>query len=190
MIRSKILAARWFAVWLACVGQLLAMQLDATAQSTDIGRQVKAAYLYKFIGFIELPKGSFVNAGSPFIIGVMGEDALADDLELIVAGRTVNGRPLSVRRLGRGDFPTGLHMLYTGHLEKNQLLEVYASLKGRPVLTVSDSDEAYALGSMIHFIVTDDKLRFEVALKPAELSQIKFSALLLAAAYKVLRGSS
>ncbi|UCV21503.1 YfiR family protein [Ferribacterium limneticum] len=168
--------------------QLSSEAMAQTAQRiTEIERQVKAAYLHKFTGFVEWPPGAFTGADSPIIIGVMGEDDLADELVNLVAGRTVNGRSLRVRKLQRSDSPTDIHVLFLGRLERNRLIEIYAALKGRPVLTVTDSDGAYALGSMVNFVVTQDRLRFEVALAPVEAGRLKISALMLAAAYKVVK---
>lgn len=185
----------WQVAWLVGASVLsatLTMPLKATAQTQErgpeISRQVKAAYLYKFTSYVEWPSGAFVDASSPLIIGVMGDDALAEELEHLVASRTVNGRPLSVRKVRRGDASLdGMHMLFVGRLEKNRLLETLATLKGRPILTVTDADEALGLGSMINFLVTGDRLRFEVALPAAETSRLKISALMLAAAYKVVK---
>jgi hypothetical protein len=194
MTRSISLSACCYAAWLAFgflpPGLLLLpseAEAQSTQQTTEIERQIKAAYLHKFTSFVEWPPGTFADAGSPIVIGVMGEDALADELVDLVAGRTVNGRSLSVRKLQRGDSLAGMHVLFLGRLERNRLLEVLAALKGQPVLTVTDSDEAYALGSMINFVVTKGKLRFEVALAPTEASRLKISALMLAAAYKVVK---
>src|SRR6185436_19922950 len=59
--------------------------------------RVKAAFLYKFIGYIDWPVSSFQRPDSPVVIGVIGADALAAELTQAVAGRTVNDRPVSVR---------------------------------------------------------------------------------------------
>ncbi|MES2878042.1 MAG: YfiR family protein [Pseudomonadota bacterium] len=186
------------ALWLmlACtLATMLAMPREAGAQTAqqavEISRQVKAAYLFKFTSYVEWPSGTFADANSPLIIGVIGEDALADELGQVVASRTVNGRALTVRKVRRGDESlNGIHMLFVGRQEKNRLTEMLAGLKGRPILTVTDVDEALAQGSMINFVVTGDRLRFEVALSTAEVSRIKISALMLAAAYKVVKEPS
>ncbi len=181
---------------LACtLATMLAMPREAGAQTAqqavEISRQVKAAYLFKFTSYVEWPSGTFADANSPLIIGVIGEDALADELGQVVASRTVNGRALTVRKVRRGDESlNGIHMLFVGRQEKNRLTEMLAGLKGRPILTVTDVDEALAQGSMINFVVTGDRLRFEVALSTAEVSRIKISALMLAAAYKVVKEPS
>jgi len=164
---------------------------QAAPPATEISRQVKAAYLYKFTSFAEWPSGAFANPTSPVVIGVMGDDTLAGELEQVVASRTVNGRPLSVRKLRRGeDLLDGVHMLFVGRVDKSRLAEMLATLKGRPILTVTDADDALTLGSMINFVVTGERLRFEVALATTEVSRIKISALMLAAAYRVVKEPS
>src|SRR5712691_12156267 len=60
----------------------------ADAQADEY--RVKAAFLYKFGSYIEWPSRSFARTDSPVAIGVMGANALADELAQIVAGRSVN----------------------------------------------------------------------------------------------------
>jgi hypothetical protein len=58
------------------------------------------------------------------------------------------------------------------------------------MLTVSDSEEAHALGSIINFVLADERLRFDVALKPAAAARIRISARMLSAAYRVVPGGA
>ncbi|MGZ3239741.1 MAG: YfiR family protein [Burkholderiaceae bacterium] len=163
---------------------------QTSAQSTNLELQVKAAYLYKFASYVEWPDRTFSHQDSPLVIGVIGADAVADELEHIVAGHTINGRAIIARKLKRGDPLTGLHMLFIGRLEKAHLLELFSEAKSKPLLTVTESEDAHALGSMINFVVTDDRLRFEVALAPVSVGGLKISARMLTAAYKVTPGAS
>jgi hypothetical protein len=191
--RHATTLARWLmlaAILFAVLPVSQKTDAQTTHHLTHLGRQVKAAYLYKFASFVEWPPEVFAQGDSPLVIGIMGADALAEDLENMIAGRSANGRKLTVHKLRRGDQLTGSHILFIGKLEKTQMQEIYAAVKEHPVLTVTDSEEAYALGGMINFIVIDERLRFEVALKPAALSHLKISALLLSAAYKVTKGDS
>ncbi|WP_170298802.1 YfiR family protein [Massilia eburnea] len=171
----------WVALLLAALWPLLA---HAQANA-GLERQVKAAYLYKFAGFVEWPEGSFPRADSPVVIGVAGADALADQLEQTVAGHTANGRPLQVKRVKRGDSLAGIHMLFIASQDKSLAQELLAASRGQPVLTVTDADETYGLGSMINFVIADERLRFEVSLKNATASRLKISARMLSAAYRV-----
>lgn len=161
-----------------------------TAAHSEVEWQVKAAYLYKFGGYIEWPPSTFGNPATPLSIGVIGADALADELLKIVAGRAINGRAVAVRKLRRGDPITGLNILFIGHEDTGQLAEALASVKGLPILTVTESDDALAMGSMINFVAVDGKLRFEVAPRAAQRGNLAISARLLAVAYKIAPGSS
>ncbi len=84
--------------WLAIAGRwccVLALLFSASCAWADAGlveRQVKAAYLYKFASFVEWPEGSFSQPGAQLTIGVAGNDALAEQLDYVVAGRKINGR--------------------------------------------------------------------------------------------------
>ncbi|WP_377702148.1 YfiR family protein [Pseudoduganella sp. UC29_71] len=169
---------------------LLAVHLHGRTQDQSVERQVKAAYLVKFAGFVEWPEGSFVRPDSPLLIGVMGADELAGQLERIVAGHSANGHPLQVKKLKKGEPPGHVHMLFLGTLDKASLQEVLAATRSQPLLTVSDSEEAHALGSIINFVLADERLRFEVALKPAAAARIRISARMLSAAYRVASGAS
>src|SRR2546425_4849649 len=50
-------------------------QLDRSAAET----QIKAAFLYKFSGFVEWPPKAFTRPDSPFTIGVIGADERSEE---------------------------------------------------------------------------------------------------------------
>src|SRR5258708_1074863 len=141
---------------------------QADAQADEY--RVKAAFLYKFGGYVEWPDRSFARADSPVAIGVVGADALADEAAQIVSGRNVNGRPVPVRRRRPGDSLAGG--------------------KGQGVVRVGGGEEGLELGSMINFVVVENKVRFDVAPPPSESDNLKISARLLGVARKVVSRSS
>jgi len=167
-----------------CVGPCLA-QSDVQAAEY----KVKAAFLYKFASYIEWPSQVFERPESPIVIGVAGADALGDELAEVITGRSIGGRPVEVRKVRRGASLNGLHILFVGRSDRGSS-DVLASAKGRPVLTVTESEDAFALGSMINFVIVDDRVRFDVALREAEIANLKVSARLLRVARKVLPGPS
>ena len=152
--------------------------------------QVKAAFLFKFLGFVEWPPQAFVDADSPLVIGVLGADALAEELVAAVAGRIVHGHPVAVRKVRPRESVAGLHMLFVGRPDSGSVVDLLDSAKGQPLLTVTESDEAFADGSAINFVVVENKVRFDVALGPAAQSHLKISSRLLAVARRVLPSSS
>jgi hypothetical protein len=152
--------------------------------------KVKAAFLYKFASYVAWPTQVFDGPESPLVIGVVGSDALTDELAEVVAERTVDGRAVNVRRLARGQSLSGIHILFIGQSDAARSSELLASAKGHPVLTVTESNDAFPQGSIINFVIVDDRLRFDVALREAELVNLKLSARLLAVARKVITGPS
>jgi len=178
----ELLIQRFLIVALALLALPVLAQPNRNAEA-----QIKAAFLYKFGGFVEWPARVFERGDSAFAIGVLGADAVASELESLVPGRTVQGRPVAVRKLKRGDPLAGLHILFVGGSESARIAEILGAAKTQPLLVVSESDDAFSQGSMINFVAVEDKVRFDVALPPAERGQLKISARLLAVARKVIQ---
>ena len=173
----------------ACCGLAVALALlfggscaRAESDTTTAEYRIKAAFLFKFVGFVDWPPATFDRADAPFTIGVLGGPTLGNELEQIAAGRQVNGHPVRVRLLGRGDSSAGLQVLFVGRSEAARLNAVAVAAEGMPTLVVSESDGALALGSAINFVVVDDKVRFDVALHSINRAGLKISARLLAVA--------
>ena len=179
---------RWVLGLCLCLWLSIGMT-PAHAQTEEPGnvmeRQVKAAYLFKFGSFVEWPERAFADAATPIQIGVLNADALADDLSQIVAGRSLHGRPIAVRKLRATDRLAGLHVLFIGRVNKAQLRTIVASTSGQATLLVTEVDEALESGSLINFVTLDEKVRFEVAPRNGDARGIVISARLLAAALKV-----
>jgi len=179
-------AVRVFGACVLAAAAVLAMGPACAQSEAQSEYRVKAAFLYKFGSYVEWPDRTFPSPDSPLTIGVIGADALADELAQIVSGRSVNGRPVQVRRLRAGESMAGLQVLFIGRADGGRLGEILAAAKGRSLLTVTESEDALQLGSVINFVVVDDKVRFDVALPPADLGSLKISSRLLAVARKVV----
>jgi hypothetical protein len=165
---------------------------QALAQSGPLAEyQVKAAFLVKFGSYVEWPPSAFDNRDSPFIIAVAAQNAVADEIERAAAAATVDGRPVQVRRVERmegGNGSGNIHLLFVDRSHSAQLADTLAQVRGRPLLTVTESEPSLALGGMINFVIVDNKVRFDIALAPAEASQLKISARLLSVARRVVKG--
>jgi len=161
---------------------------QATAQAAE--HEVKAAFLYKFISYIEWPPRSFAREDSPLVIGVVDAPAVADELASIVAGRNVNGRGVILRKVERGEALAGVHVLFVGRGTGARAATLLAAARGHAMLTVTESDETFPTGSVINFVVIDGKVRFDVDARHAESENIKVSARLLSVARKVVTNPS
>jgi len=177
-----LVAAALMSLW------LLSASASGAEATENLEQRVKAAFLYQFAAYVEWPPYSFVQADSPVTIAVMGAEPLAAELSQVVAGRTVGGRALAVKRVRPGESLAGVHILFVGKAENSQLSQLAQGAKPRPILTVTESDGALAQGSMINFVLVDRRVRFEIALDSAEKSGLKLSSRLLAVAQDVRVG--
>ena len=162
----------------------------ACAQPARVEVQVKAAYLVKFAGFVDWPGAAFARPDSALVIGVVGNDELAAQLERVVSGRSVGGHPLAMRRVQRGESLAGLHVLYVAGADPAAAAAtpvLLAAARGLPLLTVGDALDAPS--AMIRFHMVEERLRFEVALAQVAPSGLKISARMLAAAWRVTGGA-
>lgn len=156
------------------------------AQDSDaVEQRVKAAYLYRFASYVEWPSASFTAPDTPLTIAVLGDDALAADLDAVVAGRTVNDRRVVVRRPKAGDSLAGTHVLFVARGESALVPELAKTAQSQSILLVTDSAGALSQGSVINLVVLDRHVRFEVSLESATKSNLKLSSRLLAVATQV-----
>jgi hypothetical protein len=183
--RAKPFASACRGLIVALVVLLCGSGARADSDATIAEYRIKAAFLLKFVGFIDWPASAFDRSDAPLVIGVLGGDALAGELEQIASGRQVNGHPIRVRRLARGDPATGLQALFVGRAEVARLGAIASASDAAPVLLVSESEAALAQGSAINFVVVDDKVRFDVGLRSVNRAGLKISARLLAVARAV-----
>ena len=162
---------------------------QAPEDASSIEYRVKAAYLYRFAGYVGWPPSAFVRPDAPVTIAVMGAEGLATELEQVVIGRTVSDRTVAVKRIKPGDSLTGVNVLFVSKNETTQLAQLTQAAQTRSILTVTESAGALRQGSVINFTVADQRVRFEISLDAAEKNGIKLSSRLLAVAQQVVTGA-
>jgi hypothetical protein len=179
-------ALRALLALLLAAGAFAAARPGAAQEATE--QQVKAAFLYRFAGYVEWPDASFAQADSPLVIGVLGDEPLAAAVEQAVGGRSVNGRRVTARRVRPGESIAGVHILFVGRAERGRLPQIAQGASAQAVLVVTETEGALAQGSVINFLVADRRVRFEISLPSAERSGLKLSSRLLAVAAQVHGG--
>jgi hypothetical protein len=151
--------------------------------------RLKAAFVYKFGDYVEWPAQAFDAPDSPLVIGVVGDDALAQELVRISQGHTIDGRRVAVKRLRHGDPLSGLHVVFIGASEARRAAQAIEAGRAGHALTITEIDDGLRLGSVINFVVVANKVRFDVALPSADASGLKISSRLLAVARTVVVGA-
>ena len=142
--------------------------------------EVKAAFLYHFATFVQWPETEQVD--EPFTIAVLGADEIASELEGVLPGRTIQGRPMAVQRLRSIDDVSDAAVLFIGGELNAELPRLIDDVADRPLLVVTDAPGALRDGAMINFQLVDRRVRFEISLPAAERAGLQLSSRLLSAA--------
>src|SRR5712692_10918774 len=113
----------------------------------SIERQVKAAFVYNVVKFVDWPEDT-ARAASPVAFCALAGEAFNDSLEQSLRGKSINGRVPVTRRITKPQEAHHCQVLYLGGLENKRLEEYLNALAGQSVLTVGDSDRFAARGGM------------------------------------------
>ena len=177
------LSARGPGVGLRALAVLLAALALSTAPArADDVNQVKADMLWNIAKFIRWPETAFAKGESDFVFTILGDDSLAEALAASLSTRTINGRPVFVRVVGRVQDVVGSQILYVAASTLGRFPDVVRELRGSPVLTVANVPGFVEGGGMVDFVAEADKVRFEIHQARAEKAGLKISARLLALA--------
>jgi YfiR/HmsC-like len=159
------------------LGCLLASEVYA--QATPEYR-AKAGFLYNFIAFTDWPP----RVGSPLPLCVYGGNPFGDELTAL-EGKTVNGRTLTIRYPGSLDQLKGCRVVFVADSAIANLSGILDTLRGEPVLTVTDSKGALDAGVGINMLVRQNKIAFEVNLAATRRADLALSSKLLRLASEV-----
>lgn len=104
---------------------------------------------------------------------IIGPTQYTDDL---VKGTTqATGRPVSVQRLlaDNPDIATQCNAVYIGQLTDEERSHLFASLAGKPVLSISEGGDPCTVGSLFCLRVGDEQVSFEVNLDSVARSGVR-----------------
>lgn len=159
------------------LGILLAAPITApTAEPVEYA--VKAAYLTKFGIYVEWPDAV---PGSPLNLCVVGEDPFGKALDSAASVQQPGNRPVAVKRLKEISPDSDCHIAFFGNTDPT-VPQIIDSLRGSPVLTVTDSG---GKGAIINFTVKANRVRFEIDEPAAAQNNLVVSAKLLGLALNV-----
>ncbi|HZV90459.1 MAG TPA: YfiR family protein, partial [Candidatus Nitrosocosmicus sp.] len=84
----------------------------------------------------------------------------------------------------------GLHVLYVGRSEAGRLAKLKDEARKRSVLLVSEGDDAIDQGSVIAFVLSRRRVRFDISVAGATKSGLTLSSRLLSVARTVVTAGS
>ncbi len=154
----------------------------AAAEEPTREYRIKAAFIYNFAKFTRWPAGSFSDGEASLDFCIYGEDPFGGAFDSI-AGKTIRGRRVAVRRIPAIEASAGCHLLFISASEAERLTGILAAVGDRPVLTVADMPDFARAGGIINLKTNEeDRLRFEINAGTARRVGLKLSSKLLSLA--------
>jgi len=151
--------------------------------------QVKAAYLFNFLKFVEWPDDPAADPHAKWVIGFIGGTPISEELARLVEGKNVLGRELQVKKFEAADNLRACNILFIGETEKKHIPVILGELRGSSVLTVADIDDFIGSGGMVQFVVENARVRVAIDVGATGRARLKVSSKLLALARSVTERS-
>jgi hypothetical protein len=148
--------------------------------------EVKAGFLIKFTQYTAWPSNTFASSNAPVVIGVLDGEPLFRQLEQEARG-VASSRPVEVRQVSTVEEASHCHVVFITESEGRNESEWFAALKGRPVLTVGESDRTIERGGVMRFVIKNKSVRFEANLASAAENQLILDEGMLRVATKVYK---
>jgi hypothetical protein len=161
---------------LACLSGALTPARAQTA--TEHEYELKAGVLFHIIEYVEWPAGSLPDNQPVIQIGLLGEIPFPEALE-VLAGKTIRGRKLVVKRLTDLSGAAECQVLFIGASEKPRLPEITAQVGSRPVLTVSEVEGFAERGGMVNLVAGQNRIVMEINREVAGRAGLGISSQLL-----------
>ncbi len=184
--RVQVSVCRWLIAGILGLG-LIAVGGTTGAQAQSLGENdAKAAFVLKLVNFVQWPSEA---SQRDLVIGFIGADSTSDALQRQVAGKSVNGRRVVVRRLGLDGDLKACQVIFLGDSERKNALSVLERVRGTSVLTVGEFDGFGQHGGIVNLLLNEGRIRFEVNPHAAERAHLQISSRLLSLATVVADGS-
>jgi hypothetical protein len=170
----------------------------ATVTSSEY--QVKAAFLYNFIKFVDWPGEDTPDSNEPIIVGVVGKNPFGDAF----VNKQIKAREVVFKQFDRFEEldKSGAkdkdelqkqieairkcHLLFICQSEKTTPKEIIDLVKGHSVLTVGDTKGFLDSGGIIEFVMEEKKVRFEINVAAAKDAKLKIRSQLLRLAKRIV----
>ncbi|WP_396434895.1 YfiR family protein [Limnohabitans sp.] len=163
------------------LGLGLALPVAAQGTGPTLDR-IKAAYVYNFAKFVELPGAEEM----PIRLCVVGKDD-PNDRMFSLNRRIAQKREILVRKDVAMDQLKDCGMVFVGAADNRLLPQVVKQLGNAPVLVISDDRQAIDQGAHLGLLHNDDRVEFEVNLLNLQRSNLRASSQMLKLARTVVR---
>lgn len=150
------------------------------AQTSPDAAQIKAAFVYNFLKFVDWPAEAFHSPQDPFVVAIVGDGDTADATERFLGAKQVGARPIIVRRLKWDQSLTGVHAVFIAERDTKRLRHVLETAATASALTIGEGEDFAEHGGVIGLVIDDRKVRFDIDTDAAQAAGLRVSSKLLA----------
>ena len=166
---------------LAATVAIVLTVVSLSSQSRAPGEEeVKAAFLYNFAKYVTWPAP--VEA---FEVCAVAAPGFVQSMGVIVAGESIDGRPVRVLTPATPGEARRCHILYIGRGDEEQARQWLRAVNDAPVLTVGDSPRFLSEGGVVAFVTEADRVRFDINVAEARRAGLTISSRMLRVARRV-----
>ncbi|MGD2091099.1 MAG: YfiR family protein [Candidatus Aminicenantes bacterium] len=125
----------------------------------------KAALFKVFSQYVKWPKDSDVNDRSkPFVIGVIGKNPFGSVLETAYSQpeNKIKDKQVEIRYISKIKEIESCHILFISKSIDNELEEILAITRGKPILTIAETKGFAERGVLFNLYIRRDEIRFEI----------------------------
>lgn len=150
-------------------------------QPTGEEYNLKAAFLYRFLDYVEWSHNTQGNnnIAGPMKVAILGKSEMYAPLMEISRDKRTGPRTLNIRQISSVTEIGASDVVFVSRNYKFGIDAVTSRLRNSPALIISERKGDVDKGSHINFLISDNKLKFEVNLKAAASSGIKIRSQLL-----------
>jgi hypothetical protein len=161
---------------LLCLAGMLLLSFSKVHAQHETDYTIQATIIYRFTKYIDWP----VNKKSgDFIIGIVGDSPLYDDLKSFIANKTVGNQKIVVTKLSGLKNYSSCHILFISEEESVNLKQIVGLTAGAPTLLITEYNGLAHKGSCINFITVNDRLKLEINKSNVEQRNLHIASELL-----------
>jgi YfiR/HmsC-like len=149
----------FFKIRLLCFTGLLLLCVSKMAAQQGTNYSVNANIIYHFTKYINWPSD---KKSGDFIIGIVGDTPLYDELKSITANKSAGSQKIVIMKYRASAHIFNCHILFISEDESGNLKKIVLATTGTSTLLVTESEGLARRGSCINFIIADEHLKIEI----------------------------
>jgi hypothetical protein len=131
---------------------------DSKAQHR-VNYAVHANIVYRFTKYVNWPDD---RKSGDFIIGIVGNSPLYNELKRFVANKQVGKQNLVLRQFSSSSSTFNCHILFISDDARKSFGKIVSTTLGEPILLVSENSGLSRKGSCINFNLSNERLQLEI----------------------------